>query len=59
MTPAEFRATVTGYYAADERALERVAWQTALLLNMVSDKVITPDQLLGRVLASGHLKADE
>ena len=46
-----------GHRKADERALERLAWSTALLMNTWGAKV-TLNQLLGRVELTAEEKAE-
>jgi hypothetical protein len=48
MTPREFWLTVEGFRKQEERQMERLAWQTAYLLQPWSKKKVTVDKLLGR-----------
>lgn len=59
LTAAEFAATADGYRRRTDRELERLAWQTANLMNVHLKKKdrMTMQKLLGRVIASGHVTA--
>ena len=56
LTPAELEEQVEGYKAREERAWYRTAWLACYVLAPHTKKKLTPEKLLGKVVATGGTK---
>lgn len=53
LTPAELEEQVEGYRVREEREWYRTAWLACYVLAPHTKKKLTPEKLLGKVVASG------